>query len=124
MGAAPLPGRGEPVRFPDSAFLAGHDLVPVLDENLAARPAGDVPPPLVVVSREELRRRAEATDHLPYLRFQPPADLDDRVRVSVEARLAGAGGGAPELGLGGIVVTYADTEGTWQTVGEPATFAL
>ena len=120
LGLAPLPGGGQ-VHFPDLPFLLRQPWIPLLEEHLAGPitlDEGNLQ--LRVLSPEQLRQEVERGGELTYLRFAPPAQTGQGLRLTLEARTAGPG---PSLGLGGLVVTFQEQDGDWKAAGSPALFA-
>ena len=115
----PLPGKEQPLSFPDLGFLLRQDVIPLLDENLAtgvALPAS--PRPLRVVSSAEVLELAREED-VAYLAFQPAQIEDDRVTLTLAALMASASPDRRPLGLSAVRVTFRRGEAGWEVVGEP-----
>jgi hypothetical protein len=118
LASAPLEAGGSPVRFPDLAFVQGHPVVYVLEENLGGSLRVDTPQTVRVVSGEELVAAARDHGDVAYFRFQPAEVGDQAVRLTLEAKIASAEA-QPGLGLSAIQVTFEKTDGQWRAVSPP-----
>jgi hypothetical protein len=110
-----LPGRQEPLQFPDLQVLTRGGEVLVADENLAG--------PLEDVGQHEIRvvSSAEIENDRAFLRFGPPEVDGDEVAFRVEALVASEPGGAA-LGLGGVVLRFRRSGEGWEA-DAPALYA-
>jgi len=118
LSSAPLEPGGSPVQFPDLAFVLGHPVVYVLDENLGGSLKVDTPQTVRVASSEELVAAARNHGDVAYFRFQPADVGDQTVRLTLEAKIASAEA-QPALGLSAIQVTFEKTNGEWRAVSPP-----
>jgi hypothetical protein len=110
-----LPGRQEPLEFPDLQFLTRGGEVLVADENLAG--------PLEDVGGRKIRvvSSAEIEDGAAFLRFGTPEPDEDGVAFRVEALVASATGEGA-LGLGGVVLRFRRSGEGWEA-DAPALYA-
>jgi hypothetical protein len=119
-----LPGASEPLRFPDLSFVLEQPEIVVVDENLAGVPELDDPPkPIRVVSPDALEAERPEGD-LVYLRFGPPDERDDGVRITLEARIRSGRESRPAMGLGGVLARFERVGSSWQLAEPPLFVAM
>jgi hypothetical protein len=116
----PLPGRAEPVRFPDISFIARQPAIWLVNENLAAPILPEeTRRPVRILSSEALHAEARTQGDITYLRFQPPETTRDVILLTLEARIAVGKPGQPMLGLSSIHVKFQRVGGRWEAADAP-----
>ena len=120
-----LPGGRHPVELPDLAFVQQAGIVRVSTENVAGPLAGLVESrPIQVRSPESLRTEACAHRDIPYLTFQPAVRDENRIRLTLQGRIATRDAERRPLGLSGLQVEFHRIDDRWEVVNPPAAFAM
>jgi hypothetical protein len=122
----PLPGRSEPVWFPDLAWITEAPTILVSDDNVPAHlPIADTDPRVDVVPDADIREAAVRAGDKAYVYFQPPKQTGEQIGIVMEVRIAPAEPELTPLGLGGIAATFVRaTEGAWEVREPPAIFGI
>lgn len=116
----PLPGRTQPIRFPDLSFIVSQQSIFLVDENLFGQISLDKSPrPIRIISVEDLRQESQYRGDIAYLRFQPPEVSDDEVQMTIEAKIATRDPNKLTLGLSNFQVKFVKVEGEWKVVEDP-----
>jgi len=116
----PLPGTGQPVRFPDLSFVTRQPSIVLADENLSAPiSVAGAPKPVRVLSTDAIRQEAQQHGDVAYLQFAAPQIKDDQVRLTLAARIATANPAYAELGLSSIHVGFRKAGSAWLLVDDP-----
>ncbi len=124
VSGEPLPGRDQPIRFPDLAFVLNQPKVIVVNENLPGFPASlKLSKPIQIVSRQLLEQQAREMGDVTYLQFRSPQVKGDTVQLTLEAKIASADPHRPSLGLSSLQVTFKKVGGKWQALNEDRSFA-
>lgn len=122
----PLPGRTDPVWFPDLAWITESPTVLVSDENIPDHlPITDTDTRVKVLPNAEIREAATEAGDRAYVLFQPPEASPGQIRITMEVRIAPAEPDIQPLGLGGISATFVESSaGEWTVPEPPAVFAM
>ena len=124
VSGEPLPGRDEPIRFPDLAFVLNQPNVIVVNENLPGFPPSlKLSKPVQIVPRQLLHQQARDAGDVTYLQLRPPQVKGDTVQLTLEAKIAAADPHRPSLGLSSLQVTFKKVGGKWQALNEDRSFA-
>jgi hypothetical protein len=121
----PLPGRSEPIWFPDLAWITEAPTVLVSDANVPGHlPITDTEPNVNVVRDADIREEAARAGDKAYVYFQPAERNDEQIRIVMEVRIAPAEPDITPLGLGGVSATFVETNGEWTVSEPPVIFAM
>ena len=122
----PLPGQTQPVWFPDLAFITESPSVLISDANISGQfDIVGIDKPVEFVSESEIREAAARSGDRAYVRFQPAEEVDGKIRIVMEVRMAPTEPDLHPLGLGGIRATFARRpDGDWEVTEPPAIFGI
>ena len=116
----PLPGHTQPIRFPDLSFVMRQSIIFLVDANLSGPILiEETPRPIRILSIETLLQESQEHGNITYLQFQPPEVIDDKVRLTLEARIATSDPNQQKLGLSNIHVKFLKIGDEWKVVDEP-----
>ena len=120
-----LPGHPEPIDFPDLHLLMRKPEIYLAQENLADEVALDeLGKPLLIMSMPDLENLARQRGNTPYLAFLPPVESENEVQLTLVARIAPQAASTEPLGLGGVQITFSDSQGAWAVSKEPVYVAF
>jgi hypothetical protein len=122
----PLPGSNQPVHFPDLAFITESPEVLISEDNITGQlDVVGIDKPVKVVPESEIREAATRSGDRAYIRFQPTEEMDGKIRIVMEVRIAPTEPDIHPLGLGGIRATFARRpDGDWEVTEPPVVFGI
>lgn len=121
-----LPGHDQPIKLPDQEFIKRQPVIYLADKNLQGSSSSlkvATSKPIRIVSTETLGEESKMQGNITYLQFQPPEVTEDRVRLTLEARIATGERDQKELGLSSIQIAFSKVGDEWEVVDGPVSSA-